>query len=177
MLTSVQYNYPTEYKLFLAHFHGSRDFFECHEILEEYWLEQNRDVRWLALIQLAVAVYHERQGNVRGSHKLYRKVLAHLSRYPSMFEELSINEPELVSIVQQRLISLEEGGEYVPFNLPVFDQTLLQECRIITDEWRVAWQGDDRNAPAELKFKHRLRDRSEVIEARKESLKSKVLER
>ncbi|MEH7501602.1 DUF309 domain-containing protein, partial [Neobacillus drentensis] len=28
--------YPTEYIQFLAHFHGDRDYFECHELLEDY---------------------------------------------------------------------------------------------------------------------------------------------
>lgn len=29
--------YPPEYIEFLYHFHCDRDYFECHEILEELW--------------------------------------------------------------------------------------------------------------------------------------------
>jgi predicted metal-dependent hydrolase len=29
--------YPQAYVAYLAEFYGSRNFFECHEIMEEYW--------------------------------------------------------------------------------------------------------------------------------------------
>lgn len=32
--------YPAEYLEYLVYFHADRDYFECHEILEEYWKEQ-----------------------------------------------------------------------------------------------------------------------------------------
>lgn len=177
MLTSVKFSYPEEYKLYLTHFHGSRDYFECHEILEEYWLEQNKEVRWLALIQLAVAVYHERQENYRGSRKLYEKVLLHMKKYPYLFEELSIDHTALQNLIHARIDGIELGSEYQPFNLPVIDEDLVQECRMISQKWQVSWESDDTNAADELKYKHRLRDRSEVIVARKASLTKKVLER
>lgn len=53
--------YSESYIDYLIHFQATRDYFECHEIMEEYWLENDRDKKWLTLIQLAVAVYHERQ--------------------------------------------------------------------------------------------------------------------
>lgn len=31
--------YPEAYVAFLHEFHTTRDYFECHEILEEYWKE------------------------------------------------------------------------------------------------------------------------------------------
>ncbi|WP_460291943.1 DUF309 domain-containing protein, partial [Bacillus cereus] len=37
--------YPTEYIQFLIHFHGDYDYFECHEILEEYWKTKPRGNR------------------------------------------------------------------------------------------------------------------------------------
>ena len=36
--------YPTEYIQFLIHFHGDYDYFECHEILEEYWKTKPRGI-------------------------------------------------------------------------------------------------------------------------------------
>ncbi len=29
--------YPNAYLDYLVYFHGHRDYFECHEVLEEYW--------------------------------------------------------------------------------------------------------------------------------------------
>ena len=31
--------YPEAYIEYLMYFHGNRDYFECHEVLEEYWKE------------------------------------------------------------------------------------------------------------------------------------------
>ncbi|SDN38655.1 DUF309 domain-containing protein [Alkalicoccus daliensis] len=173
MTTTTKYNYPAEYKLFLAHFHGTRDFFECHEILEEYWLEQNKETRWLALIQLAVAVYHERQGNLRGSYKLYNKVQHHMLHDKRLFEELSIDAEQLAFLISKRIKGLEENQPYQPLNLPLIDEDLLVECRNIAASWNADWKNDDQNTPADLRFKHRMRDRSEVIAARKASLVTK----
>lgn len=51
-------------------------FFECHEFLEDLWIEDNTDnaryVYW-AVIQYAVAMYHLREDNVKGVQGLLRK--------------------------------------------------------------------------------------------------------
>ena len=31
--------YPEAYTDYLCYFHGARDYFECHEVMEEYWKE------------------------------------------------------------------------------------------------------------------------------------------
>lgn len=76
--------YPLAYIEYLAHFHGSRDYFECHELLEAHWkLEQNheRKVIWHGLIQVAVASYHERRGNFAGAVKMMEQAVNRLSPY------------------------------------------------------------------------------------------------
>lgn len=35
--------YPEAYIEYLAEFHGSRDYFECHELLEEHWKKTLRE--------------------------------------------------------------------------------------------------------------------------------------
>ncbi len=65
--------YPKAYVAFLHEFHTTRDYFECHEILEEFWKEDPPDQRkkyWVGLIQLAVALYHQRRGNGKGAKRL-----------------------------------------------------------------------------------------------------------
>lgn len=168
--TNVIHAYPQEYIEFLIEFHGTRDYFECHEILEEYWLEQNRDGRWLALIQLAVAVYHERQKNYAGSSKLYRKVLRHLEHKSEDLGELSIDTDRLADQIEERLFIIKNGLPYHPMNLPIKDEVLLNECREAAGRRFLKWKKDDRHAGEDLIYRHRLRDRSEVIEARKSSL-------
>ncbi|MCD2486520.1 DUF309 domain-containing protein, partial [Staphylococcus aureus] len=50
--------YPKAYIDYLVEFHATRDYFECHEILEEYWKEdppKKRKRYWVGFIELAVA--------------------------------------------------------------------------------------------------------------------------
>ena len=74
--------YPKAYILYLVHFHGDRDYFECHEILEEHWKEmdpKDRMSHWVGLIQIAVAVYHERRENRQGAIRTLTKATNNLS--------------------------------------------------------------------------------------------------
>ena len=93
-------NYPEDYLSFLVHFHGTRDYFECHEILEEYWKEtapKERDSHWVGLIQIAVALYHERRGNKQGATRTLTKAIeisilkkAELNNWDSIQKNCSI---------------------------------------------------------------------------------------
>lgn len=51
--------YPKAYIDYLVYFHGLRDYFECHEVLEEHWKKDDKAERkkyWVGLIQIAVAL-------------------------------------------------------------------------------------------------------------------------
>ncbi|WP_169911191.1 DUF309 domain-containing protein [Evansella clarkii] len=169
-------NYPEAYLEYLFHFHATRDFFECHEVMEEYW-KANKNIRWLALIQIAVAVYHERAGNMPGSLRLYRKVLCHIRKDPEIFAGLGINTDELTSIVRLRIKNIIEEGVYEPLNLPISDPELIKNCKDICARAELDWCTSENLDDNELIFRHKLRDRSEVIEERLASLTNKQRER
>lgn len=170
-------NYPNPYMEYLVHFHSSRDYFECHEIMEEFWLENNREKKWLLLIQLAVAVYHERQKNINGSLRLYRKVLSYLRANPELLADLGIHGGDLEQQVKLRIKTILNEGNYEPFNLPLIDDMLIKKCRILTKEKGWLWLYEDDASNIELTFRHKRRDRSDVIEARKQSLVYKQKQR
>jgi len=54
------------------------EYFDAHEVLEDYWLEEGRDPLLQALIQVAVAYYHYEAGNVAGSRALFASALHYL---------------------------------------------------------------------------------------------------
>ena len=65
--------YPEAYIDYLLYFHAQRDYFECHEVMEEFWKEHPGDIRsrtYVALIQIAVGMYHIRRGNRNGAVKM-----------------------------------------------------------------------------------------------------------
>lgn len=60
------------------------EFFTCHEVLEEIWLEEPEEEKpyYQGLIQVAAAFHHWQTGNLRGARALLRRGMAKLHRYP-----------------------------------------------------------------------------------------------
>lgn len=153
-------DYPSAYIEFLVQFHGSRDYFECHEILEEFWKEEDKPKHWQVLIQLAVAVYHERQNNEKGSLRLYKKVLNFLRTNPNVLFELGIDADRLKVIVKNRIRSVLEDSPYEPLDLPLIDENLTLHCKQICEQQNIVWCGKEDLENEQLIFRHKFGDRS-----------------
>jgi hypothetical protein len=67
-----------------------REFFECHEALEEIWTPERGPRRLFlqALIHFAVAYYHDQRGNPVGATRQLRKGLRKLAPYLPSCEEI-----------------------------------------------------------------------------------------
>jgi hypothetical protein len=83
--------YDPRFVRFIVQFNGKRDYFECHELLEELWLEQGREAFLQGLLQIAVALYHFRNGNRAGASKLFRSALEKLKRYPGVTNGIDLD--------------------------------------------------------------------------------------
>src|SRR5262249_37101593 len=66
---------------------NERDFFEAHEVWEDIWMDCTGPERrfYQALIQAAVALYHFRNGNLRGASKLYKSSRAYHEPYGASY--------------------------------------------------------------------------------------------
>lgn len=66
---------------------NERDFYECHEVLEDLWMETQAQERpyYQGLIQTATAFYHLENGNLRGADKLFVTGLNYLSHFPEAY--------------------------------------------------------------------------------------------
>ncbi|WP_028610625.1 DUF309 domain-containing protein [Paenibacillus harenae] len=173
-------NFPNSYVSYLVEFHASRDFFECHELLEEYWKEHPEDTRadvWVGLIQLAVALYHERRGNVRGALKMLKQAEPRLSL--PLLESLGIDRVNVVKQVSERIEALtgEHRPAYVDLNLRILDKDLMARCQAECEERGLQWESPSPMKDASIIHRHKLRDRSEVIAARQEAWHAKKKER
>ncbi len=62
---------------------NERDFYECHEVLEDLWMETNGAERpfYQGLIQTATAFYHLENGNFGGARKLFTTGLGYLEPF------------------------------------------------------------------------------------------------
>ncbi len=168
--------YPEAYIEYLVCFHAGRDYFECHEVMEEFWKEHPGDPRgrtYVGLIQIAVGLYHQRRGNRAGAVKMLGSSLKNL--VPEHAEELGLDHGKLIECVAQRVELLSTGGEvvYEDLNLPIKDDKLLAHCTKLCEERGLMWGEPGDSGKPGLIHKHTLRDRSEVIQERARQVEMK----
>lgn len=162
-------HYPDAYVEYLYHFHATRDYFECHEILEEFW--KNRELSdghpiWVGLIQIAVSMYHHRRGNFSGAIKMLKRAIKILDENRSYLQELGLDHDRLIEQLKHRLHEQQQQLPYSSINLPLRDSDLRYDCQRLAQSRGRSWQQpSDLNDPY-LINKHTLRDRSEIIETR-----------
>ncbi|MFE5319119.1 DUF309 domain-containing protein [Paenibacillus sp. NPDC056579] len=102
---SVNGSYDRLYVEFVYYFNIERDYFECHEVMEELWLEEGRAPMYQGLLQVAVGLYHHRNGNVSGAIKLLTAALEKLE--PLRSDGPGIDLVKLVSDSRTYLQRLE----------------------------------------------------------------------
>jgi len=105
--------YDPLYVRFLHYFNKERDYFECHEVMEELWLEEGRSPLYQGLLQVAVGLYHARNGNFSGAVKLLTAAVEKLERYPE--HRLGIDLDKLIADSRAYLAQLRESGEEFQF--------------------------------------------------------------
>ncbi|MDF2939323.1 MAG: hypothetical protein K0Q90_4696, partial [Paenibacillaceae bacterium] len=159
------------------HFHGTRDYFECHELLEEHWKEE-QDPRlkevWHGLIQVAVSLYHERRGNLPGARKMLEQAILHLTNVSP--EIAGLDPVKLLKLLRTRYASLMQlSGQpaeigFEDIALPFADGGLLREAMDLCKAWGCEW---GRLSPLNedmLVHRHLLRDRTDVVAERARQL-------
>jgi len=108
----MQSSYDPLYVAFLAYFNRERDYFECHEVMEQLWLEEARDPLYQGLLQVAVGLYHHRNGNIDGGVKLLTAAIHKLEgRAPVT---LGIDMGKLLQDAKAHLARLERHAD-TPF--------------------------------------------------------------
>ncbi len=67
--------YHRLYIEFFYFFNIERDYYECHEVMEEYWMSEGKNRLLQALLQVAVGLHHFRNSNVGGAIKLLEQAM------------------------------------------------------------------------------------------------------
>ncbi|WP_258313353.1 DUF309 domain-containing protein [Paenibacillus sp. tmac-D7] len=127
--------YDRLYVLFVYYFNIARDYFECHEVMEELWLEEGRDTLYQGLLQVAVGLYHYRNGNNGGAVKLFAAALEKLEQQPE--EVLGIDLEALRQDSRAYLGKLHRLAEE-PFAFYDLDIRVLDpELNALVEEYRL----------------------------------------
>ena len=147
---------------YCTYFNGNRDYFECHEVLEEYWKEvapRDKEHVLVGLVQLATGLYHWRRGNLNGSARILTKSLHNLQQNRSSAFLQPLDGRLLEKQIAESIEAIQQQKPFQPLKLAILDEALQQavaskiaELPLIDEEF--------------LLHKHMLRDRSEVLEAR-----------
>src|ERR687885_2777212 len=86
------------------------EFYECHEYLEEAWMQEPGRLRFLyqGILQVGVGFYHQQNGNWRGATGLLRNGTRRLKEFEPV--TLGIDVAKLVRECERCLEELEELG-------------------------------------------------------------------
>ncbi|RBW70356.1 DUF309 domain-containing protein [Bacillus taeanensis] len=173
-------HYPKPYIDYLVYFHGLRDYFECHEVLEEYWKEDcegGKKDYWVSFIQIAVSLYHQRRNNFKGAYRMMKSAAVILQRERNAVESLGINYDLLLKDLENRLVDLQNETPYQSMNLPLTDEKLIAECKRHCEEQNCVWGNPSDLTNDFLLNKHTKRDRSGVIAERDSQRKLRAQKR
>ncbi|UJF31581.1 DUF309 domain-containing protein [Paenibacillus hexagrammi] len=129
-----QNQYDRLYVEYLYYFNEARDYFECHEVMEELWLEEGRSPLYQGLLQIAVGLYHHANGNVSGSIKLFSAGIQKLENYPTPTLGIDLNKLLNDSRVYLNKLSAIEEAFFLPYDLDIVIvdehlQRLLEEVK------------------------------------------------
>jgi uncharacterized protein len=104
------------------------EFYECHEYLEEAWMQEPRRVRFLyqGILQVGVGFYHQHNGNWRGATGLLRNGIARLREFEP--ETLGIDVARLVRECELCLEELERLGRE---RVQEFDTSMIPRVELV----------------------------------------------
>ncbi|AQX53868.1 DUF309 domain-containing protein [Priestia flexa] len=166
--------YPKPYIDYLVYFHTNRDYFECHEVLEEHWKvadPRHRNVLWVGLIQVAVSLYHHRRSNYVGAERTMKKAISILDAHHQELFQIGLQPIDLISILNKHLRLIQASKPYQSLNMPIVDEHLVQQCHAHPLAQTFGWLTPSNLQDEHLIHRHKLRDRTAIIAERAKKLR------
>ena len=149
---------------FLIHFNYEQDYFECHEVGEEYWkmtAPKDKMHPLTGWIQLAVGMYHWRRSNYPGALRSFIRAKNKLTGAVEWTE--GIDGDSLIRLTQEAVDAVTAREPFRPFLIPVTGDELRESVKLQLEE-----KPPEELDPHYLMHKHRLRDRTSIIALREQ---------
>jgi predicted metal-dependent hydrolase len=101
-------------------------FFEQHEALEEAWIEEDGDIRYLyqGILQIGVAMHHLERGNLAGATSLLERGMGYLEAFRPRCMGVDVQQ-----LVQDAEICLWAVRALTPATIAKFDRRLIPRLR------------------------------------------------
>jgi hypothetical protein len=114
-------SFPEQYREGIRLF-NEEEFFECHDVLEEYWADTLGDERKLiqGLIQASVALFHFGNENFGGARKLYETSRQKLETYGDFY--WGIDLAKFRADMQYCFQELLDAGDVYPTDVELSDE-------------------------------------------------------
>lgn len=162
--------HPLQHKLFiqyLIHFNNEKDYFECHEVGEEYWKSlapKDKTHPLTGWIQLAVGMYHWRRSNYPGALRSFIRSRAKLADAGIWVE--GFDHGQLIKDLNNAIAAVTEREPFGHFDIPVDSQAIQASIAQYMQENPL-----EAKDPHFIMHKHRLRDRTSIINLREQRKK------
>ncbi len=157
---------------FLVYFNDNQDYFEGHEVLEEYWKSipgYSKSHPLTAYILLSTGMYHWRRGNLDGGSRTISKALHRFISLPPVYDEYKdiVDFDQLISDVTFAKSEISNEQPFRAFEIMIQSQKLKDAVHRTKPNLDLLLSGSD-----DVIHKHMLRDRSDILKLRDEKKKS-----
>ncbi|RDU36914.1 DUF309 domain-containing protein [Neobacillus piezotolerans] len=104
--------YPSQYYEFFIYFNEG-DYYTCHDLLEEMWMEEKGNLFFKGLLQMSVALYHYGYGNVKGTRVMMEVAHDYLQGYRPKHWGLDLEK--VIAYIEQCRLLIPDRIDKVPF--------------------------------------------------------------
>ena len=163
------YHHPL-FVQFIVYFNDNQDYFECHEVLEEYWKSipaSDKEHPLTSYILLATGMYHWRRGNFAGAIRTLQKVENKLPTFPAYYTE-NIDFQQLITHVKYTVDRVKKELPFESFPITITSLTLQAHIELAEQSMILLPFGSEA-----VIHKHMLRDRSDILRERDEKKKGR----
>lgn len=165
----------------LHHFYNmliiEQDYFECHEIMEDAWKMKDNFTKFdkeVFLVLVATAEYHYRRGNTVGAKRSYIRALNLYQAHSFNLNSIGLKE-SFIDLIIQRIDDIDVTP-FKPLLYPITDtvfNALFEASDFDSSAKFDKYLKSIHVTDIKTVDRHRLRDRSDVIEDRLQALNRK----
>ncbi len=112
-------NYDRLFVSFIYFFNEEHDYYECHEVMEQLWLENGRNLLYQGLLQIAVGLYHHHQNNVSGAIKLLTAACEKLQGYSEIEHGIDLKTLIVDTMNYRRKLCNIDSHPFDPYHLDI----------------------------------------------------------
>ena len=109
--------------------YNAREYFECHEVLENAWRAEKGPIRELyrGILQVAVGYYHIQRGNYIGARKMFNRCRRWLAPFPDTCQGIDLAGLRRdMQAVEEAIVRLG------PDRIAYFDSNLFKPVDYVT---------------------------------------------